>query len=102
MSISERFQYEADVLTQSQIDEAEAEVSKVDELRMWLRNSARVAAKELQAMRLLDRHGLPGCDSEEEVIEGAAEEADELFEKLLDKVTFRETKRIANSEAGAE
>ena len=101
MSVSDRFQYEADVRSQRDIDEAEADVSRVDELQMWFRNSAITLAKQLDEIRMLNKTGLRGCDSIEEVIEGAAEEADELFAKLLYKERFDAMKEIAAEEPGS-
>lgn len=98
MSLSDRFSDERNTRTQAEIDEAETNVSRVDELRQHLRDTARLVANELAKMGLLDPHGLPGCDSRGEVIEGAAEEADELFDKLLWKERFEQEQLIADGE----
>ena len=95
---SDRFQYESDVRSQRDINEAEADVARVDELQMWFRSTAITVAKQLHEIRMLDKNGLRGCDSIEEVIEGAAEEADELFAKLLYKERFDAMKEIAAEE----
>lgn len=84
--------------TQAEIDEAETNVTRVDELRQHARDTFRMIAKELRAMYLLDVKGLPHCDTPEETIEGAAEEADDLFAKLLDRERFAQEEQIAAGE----
>lgn len=98
MTLSDRFSDERNERTQAEIDEAETNVSRVDDLRQHLRDTARLVARELQAMMLLDPKGLHGCDTTAEVIEGAAEEADELFAKLLWSDRFEQEQQIANGE----
>lgn len=95
---AERFSDERNERTQAEIDEAETNVSRVDELRQHLRDTARMVAGELRVMHLLDVRGLPGCDTAPEAIEGAAEEADELFAKLLWTERFEQEQQIAAGE----
>lgn len=94
----ERFDDERNTHTQAEIDEAEAEVSRVDELRYAFREFARTAARELHAIGLLDPRGIANCDSAAEVIEAAAEEADEIFAKLLWTGRFEQVKKIAGGD----
>lgn len=96
--MDDRFEDEANERTEAERDEAETQVAKADELRTAFREFARTAAKELHAIGMLDVRGLPGCDSAEEVIEGAADEADELFIKLLWSSRFEQTRAVSLGE----
>lgn len=80
-----RFDYEGERPTPSQLDEAETNLARVAELAEYLREAARTVATELHAMKALDLRNYPptSVNSPEEVIEGAAEDGEAMFARLL-------------------
>ena len=81
--------------TQAALDEAETNLSRIEELGEYLRDAARLVARELEGMGALDVHNYPpvGSNSAPEVIEGAAEEVDALFKKLVKRAAVRDWKQ---------
>jgi hypothetical protein len=97
----DRFQYEGDTPSEAERWEQQARVDRADEILHMLREANRTAAKELHAIGMLDIKGWPprgSCDSADEVIEGAADEANGLFSAMLDEAALTEAKRIADGE----
>jgi len=83
---TDRFQYEGersvDRWTQAR---AEKRVAAAEKALETYREAARQLARDLHAVQLLDIEGYPprgSCSSAEEVIEGAAEEAELFFHTL--------------------
>lgn len=79
-------------------DEAEMQVDRVDELRQHARDTFRTIARELAAIKMLDmrKSGL-GAETEE-IAEGASDEAESLFLKLLDTTNFNDAREIASGD----
>lgn len=97
----DRFQYEGDTPSEAERWEQQARVDRADEILHMLREANRTAAKELHAIGMLDIKGWPprgSCDSADEVIEGAADEANGLFSAMLDEAALTEARRIADGE----
>lgn len=78
-------------------DEAEMQVAKVDELRDLARVTFETIATELAAIRMLNRQDRVLGSETAEISEGAKDEAESLFLRLLDQVNFRDAKDIAES-----
>ena len=103
MATDDRFTYnnEGDTPSEAERWEQQARVDRADEILHMLREANRTAAKELHAIGMLDIKGWPprgSCDSADEVIEGAADEANGLFSAMLDEAALTEAKRIAGGE----
>lgn len=97
----DRFQYEGDTPSETERWEQQARVDRADEILHMLREANRTAAKELHAIGMLDIKGWPprgSCSSAEEVWEGAADEANGLFEAMLDEAALAEARKIADGD----
>lgn len=98
MATDDRFQSEGSRPTASERDEAEMQVDRVDELRQHLRDTARTVARELAAIKMLDMRKSGLGTETEEIAEGASDEAESLFLRLLDTTNFRDAREIASGD----
>ena len=98
----DRFQGEGERPSQAEIDDAETNLARVAELEEYLRETARTVATELHALKALDLRNYPPTseNSPEEVIEGAAEDGEALFARLLKKSAVKEWKQTADQADG--
>ena len=82
--------------TAEAIDEAETYLMRVEELGQLLRDTTLLIARELHEMKALDLKNYPptSVNSPEEVIEGAGDDADAMFARLLKTSAVREWKQI--------
>lgn len=88
--LEDRFMYDADGPSQADRDEAEMRIAKVEELRELLRNTLLTVGRELAGVSMLNKRDARLGSSDLEVIEGGAEEADALFDRLLDEVALKD------------
>lgn len=93
-----RFQGEGSGPTAYERDEAEMQVDRVDELRQLGRDTFRLIARELAAIKMLDMRKSGLGTETEEIAEGASDEAESLFLRLLDTTNFRDAREIASGD----
>lgn len=95
---SDRFQDEGSGPTQAERDEAELQIAKEAELREYAQETFKTIARELAAVSLLNKRDVRLGSSDSEIIEGAAEQADELFDRLLDRGALKDAEGIRDYE----
>lgn len=93
-----RFDYEGEGPTPAERDEAELQIAKEAELREYARETFKTIARELAAVSLLNKRDARLGSSDSEIIEGAAEGAEELFARLLDKGALKDAEEIKDYE----
>lgn len=94
----DRFQYEGDEPTQAERDEAEMRLAKVEELRELSRSTFLTIGRELEAIRMLNRQDPRLGSADAEIIEGAAEQAEELFDRMLSASAVKDAEGVRDYE----
>lgn len=80
--------------TQAAIDEAEMQVYRRDEMRMALRECFIDMTSELQEIGLLNLRDPRLGSTEAEIAEGAADEASEIFERMVNRIIIQSAEQI--------
>lgn len=80
--------------TQAALDEAEAQIAKADEARDAVRALFENVAKEFAELGILNRSDRRLGSETEEIAIGAADEADDIIMRMLDRMEIRSAHQL--------